>query len=221
MIFNNSAYWRLLSTVFGLLMAFLLSTVLTLGQNNAESTANHSAPGTVLWNITDPKAPLLVATELSHSTLDSRLAYPGHDFAFPLLQVLYYDAQCDCFALMVVIPQSTTLQMLHLRRVPSDNIYRSGNGPSVELENSDAIKVVTSANKTRFLFAMVGDGEWRCVAIHDPFGNYLLIDYRPDGAIALLRDSFSRSVEFNYSERGISFTQTTKETDPVVSLEAK
>jgi hypothetical protein len=221
MIFNNSAYWRLLSTIFGLLMAILLSTVLIHGQNRVASTADHSASGTVSWNITDPKAPLLVAPELSHSSLDSRLAYPGRDFAFPLLQVLFYEAQCDCFALMVVLPQSTAPQMLHLRRVSSDNIYRSVNGPSVELENSDSIKVVTSANNTRFLFALVGDGEWRCVAIHDPFGNYLLIDYLPDGSIALLRDSFSRSVEFNYSERGISFTQTTKETEPVVSLEAK
>src|SRR6185295_20180074 len=111
---------------------------------------------TVSWNITDHKAPLLVAPELSYSPLDSRLAYPGNDFAFPLFQALYYESGCDCFALMVLPPKSTRLQVLHLQRL-SDNKYRSVNGPVVQLEDSNSIKAVTSANKTSFLFAQVGD----------------------------------------------------------------
>lgn len=206
MILNHAPNQRSLSMIFGLLLAIFLQPGSTYGQNKAASTqlANPAGPETVSWNITDRKAPLLVAPELSYSALDPRLAYPGNDFAFPLFQALYYESGCDCFALMVLPPQSTLLQVLHLQRL-SDNKYQSVNGPLVQLEESNSIKVVTSANKTSFLFAQVGDEEWRCAAIHDPYGNYLLIDYRPDGLIARVRDSFSRSVVVNYHEGRVSF----------------
>lgn len=223
MIFNSTPNQRFLSMVFGLLLAIFLLPGSTSGQNKAASTqlTNPAGPETVSWNIADPKAPLLVAPGLSYSSLDSRLAYPGNDFAFPLFQILYYESGCDCFALMVLPPKSTRLQILHLQRL-SDNKYRSVNGPVVQLEDSNSIKVVTSANKTSFLFAQVGDQEWRCSAIHDQYGNYLLIDYRPDGLIARVRDSFSRSVVLNYHEGRVSFlAQMLKEVRVAAPLEAK
>jgi hypothetical protein len=212
MIPDRSAYQRMLFTIFGLLAMLLLPSIPTPGQNTPANTqaATHKEPETIVWNISNHNAPLLVAPELSHSSLDFRLAYPGEDFALPFLQILYYEAQADIFALVVRLPKSQTLQILHLHRLPAGNTYRSANGPSLELEDSGDMKVITSANKTRFLFAIVGDGEWRCVAIHDPFGNYLLIDYRPDGLIARLRDSFSRSVDFNLREGRISFLASFK-----------
>src|SRR5204863_260303 len=125
---------------------------------------------------------------------------------FPLLQSLYHDTAADCYTLIVSMRRSGTQRIVHLGR--ARGFYQSANGPYFELEDSGSLKAVTALNGTRFLFAEVGDGEWHCVSIHDSIGNYLLMDYRADGLISLVRDSLSRTAIPTYKEgRLVALTQ--------------
>jgi hypothetical protein len=158
------------------------------------------------FNKTRHQAPFLLVPGERHSALEPQLVYPGSDFSFPLLQSLYHDSSADCYTLMVSLRRSSAQQIVHLWR--AQGFYRSGNGPYFELEDSDSLKAVTALDGTRFLFAQVGDGEWHCVSIHDSVGNYLLLDYRADGLISLVRDSLSRTAIPTYKEgRLVSLTQ--------------
>ena len=159
------------------------------------------------WNMAHHEAPFLPLTRKAGSNFAGQMLYPSGDFAFPFLQSLSYDSDCDCHSL-IVSKRPGVLEVVHFWRARSD-FYRTANGPYLELENVDSLKAVTALNGTRFLFAQVGDGEWRCVSIHDPAGSYVLIDYRADGLIERLRDSLSRTAVPEYEEgRMVSLTQT-------------
>ncbi len=171
-------------------------------------SGNVGGVAALAWNKTKHEAPFLIVPNARHSELAPQLVYPGGDFSFPLLQSLYHDSPTDCYTLIVSLRRTSALRMVQLWRAPL-GFYRSSNGPYFELENSDSLKAVTALNGTRFLFAEVGDGEWHCVSIHDPTGNYLLIDYGADGLISRVRDSLSRTAIPAYNDgRLISLTQT-------------
>lgn len=143
------------------------------------------------WNLRNNEAPFQHVAGNARSEFVSQIVYPNGDFALPLFQSLSFDPDCDCYGLIVSTGPQTVLEIVHFWRTRS-GFYRTANGPYLELENIDSLRAVTALNGTRFLFAQVGDGEWRCVSIHDPAGSYLLIDYRADGLIDRLRDSFAR-----------------------------
>jgi hypothetical protein len=160
------------------------------------------------WNSTSSEAPFLRLPNSASAALDAQLIYPSGDFTFPLAQSLYFDAKCDCYALTLSSNASRTLRVVNFWRAPV-GFYRTANGPYLELENLDSLKALTDLHGRRFLFAQVGDGEWHCVSIHDSSGGYVLIDYRADGLIEQLRDSFSRHAIPNYYEGMItSLSQT-------------
>jgi hypothetical protein len=145
---------------------------------------------------------------LSRAELDARLMYPSGNLGFSLLEPLNHDARCDCYRLTVRLLDTTASQIAHFWRVPR-GFYRTVNGPYLELEEFDSLKAITAMNGARLLFAEVGDGQWRCVSIHEPSGNYLLIDYRADGLIERLRDSHARTVVPTYDNgRLVSLTQS-------------
>lgn len=160
------------------------------------------------WNLTNHEAPFQHSPNNAKSELAGQIVYSNGDIAFPLLQSLSYDSQCNCYSLMVSSRRLGPLEIVHFwpsRTGP----FRTANGPYLELENFDSLRSVTTLDGTRFLFAQVGDGEWRCVSIHDPAGTYLLVDYRADGLISQLRDSFSRTATPTYNgDRLQSLTQT-------------
>jgi len=159
------------------------------------------------WNMASHEAPFQRLLSNARSELANQIVYPSGDFAFPLLQFLSYDSECDCYSL-IVSTRGRSSEIVHFWRTAT-GFYRTANGPYLELENLDSLKAVTALNGTRFLFAQVGDGEWRCVSIHDPAGTYLLVDYRADGLIDRLRDSFSRTAMPTYNgSRLQSLTQT-------------
>ena len=172
------------------------------------------------WNMTDHEAPLQRLPNNARFEFTGQIVYPGGDFAFPLLQSLFYDSECDCYSLIVSTGRRSPAEMVHFWRT-STGFYRTANGPYLELENLDSLKAVTALNGTRFLFAQVGDGDWRCVSIHGAAGSYLLIDYRADGLIDRLRDSLSRTATPNYDGgRLLSLTQTwtTRSGQPMRSI---
>ncbi|MCU1266392.1 MAG: repeat-associated core domain [Acidobacteria bacterium] len=181
-----------------------LSARTTGAVNDAEVVG----PSALSWNMTNHEAPFQRLLDGTHSEFAGQIVYPSGDFAFPLLQSLSYYSECNCYSLMVSTREQSPLEMVHFWRARS-GFYRTANGPYLELENFDSLKAVTALNGTRFLFAQVGDGAWHCVSIHDPAGSYLLIDYRADGLIERLRDSFSRTAMLEYKEgRMVSLTQT-------------
>ena len=160
------------------------------------------------WNKTAEGALFGPSMRLTRAELNSRLIYPSGLLGFPLLESLYHDPKCDCYALAVNAGATPAAQIVQFGRAPR-GFYRTVNGPYLELEETDSLKAVTALNGTRLLFAEVGNGDWRCVSIHESSGDYLLIDYRADGSIERLRDSFSRVVIPSYSQgRIVSLTQT-------------
>jgi hypothetical protein len=188
-------------------LTLLVSVAFRVTANAQGLAANTPSINSISWNMTNAKAPLLVLPDHPPNPLDALLAYPTTGFAFPLIQPLYYGEECDCYVFTIMAPENARMQLLQLWRTPAGG-YKSLREPVLELEDADTLKTVIAPDKTKFLFAEVAKEEWRCVAIHDQRGNYLLIDYKADGTIERLRDSFSRSVVFNYSNgRVVSFTQ--------------
>jgi hypothetical protein len=171
------------------------------------------------WNLTDHEAPFQRLPNNARSEFAGQIVYPSEDFAFPLLQSLSYDSECDCYSLIVTRRRSPS-EIVHFWRTRS-GFYRTANGPYLELENLDSLKAVTALNGTRFLFAQVGDGDWHCVSIHNSRGSYLLIDYRADGLIDRLRDSLSRTATPTYTGgrmRSLTLTWTTRAGQPMRSI---
>lgn len=186
--------------------SFLIVAVLIL-TFHCENTSAHSSVVTdaedidvseLSWNLTNHEAPFQRLPANARSEFASQIVYPSGDFAFPLLQSLSYDSECDCYSLIVSTHRHSPLEIVQFWPTRS-GFYRTANGPYLELESFDSLRAVTALNGTRFLFAQVGDGEWHCVSIHDPAGTYLLVDYRADGLIAQLRDSFARTATPTYN----------------------
>jgi len=159
----------------------------------------------LLWNQKKQEAPF-VRRGVSTSSFAGPLIYQSGDLSFPLLQALVFDPAANCYSL-VVQRGTDGLELVNLWRARA-GFYSSGNGPYLELANLESLKTITTLNGTRFIFAEVGDGAWHCVSIHDLQGNYLMIDYRPNGLVARLRDSFGRTATPVYSnQRLVALTQ--------------
>jgi YD repeat-containing protein len=160
------------------------------------------------WNLRKHEAPFVRQPNSEFTDFAGPLVFANGDFSFPLGQTLVFESSCNCYSLMVSKRGIKGLELITFWRARA-GFYRSAKTPYLELENADSLTSVTALNGTRFLFAEVGDGEWRCVSIHDAQGNYLLLDYRADGLISRIRDSLSRTAIPGYSEgQMISLTQT-------------
>jgi hypothetical protein len=193
---------------FALIAGVLLVSV-HFQVTSVDAVADHgNGAATLSWNSARNEAPFLRLPNSASAHLNAQLVYPSGDFTFPLAQSLYYDAKCNCYALTLSTNASRTLRVVNFWRAPR-GFYRTANGPYLELEDLDSLKALTDLHGRRFLFAQVGDGEWHCVSIHDSSGGYLLIDYRADGLIGQLRDSYSRNAVPSYDEgRLASLAQT-------------
>ena len=190
-------------SLFGLALVFVALIALTDARGGQVSHLT-----SLSWNTGNSNLPLLSLPNVLHGDLNTLLAYPAREFAFPLSQPLSYDTKCDCYSLTVAPNSSRTLQVLQLWHTPG-GFYRSQNGPYVELEEFSPLATITALDGTRYLFAEVGQGERHCVSIHTLSGAYLLLDYTGEGLISRLRDSSSRTVVPTYKDgRIVSLTQT-------------
>lgn len=188
-------------------VALILVVPVASFAGSASSTESGERPTELSWNVRRQEAPFSKQAGVMPSALAGPLTYQSGDFSFPLLQSLTFDSASNCYSVMVQRGGNGTLELISLWQARA-GFYRSGNGPYLELENLDSLKSVTSLNGTRFVFAQVGDGEWHCVSIHDALGNYLMIDYRANGLIARMRDSFGRMAMPVYNEaRLVALTQ--------------
>jgi hypothetical protein len=184
----------------------LVAPVASLANHPSSSESEQRDAG-LSWNARRQEAPFVKQAGWAPSAVAGPLSYQSGEFSFPLLQTLTFDHASNCYSLMVQRSGNGTLELISLWQARA-GFYRSGNGPYLELENLDSLKSITSLNGTRFVFAQVGDGEWHCVSIHDSLGNYLMIDYRANGLIARLRDSFGRTATPVYNEaRLVALTQ--------------
>ena len=181
------------------LVALMLAVpVVSFGSPSSSTESERSASG-LSWNLKRQEAPFVKQPGVANAAFGGPLTYQAEDFSFPLLQTLIFDSTSNCYSLMVQRSSSSGMELINLWSARA-GFYRTGNGPYLELENLDSLKALTSLKGTRFIFAQVGDGEWHCVSIHDPLGNYLMIDYRANGMIARLRDSFGRTATPVYSD---------------------
>ena len=190
-----------------LIASILVVPVASLANHPSSSSESEPRDAGLSWNARRQEAPFVKQAGLTPSAVAGPLSYQSGEFSFPLLQTLTFEPTSNCYSLMVQRSGNGTLELISLWQARA-GFYRSGNGPYLELENLDSLKSITSLNGTRFVFAQVGDGEWHCVSIHDSLGNYLMIDYRANGLIARLRDSFGRTATPVYNEaRLVALTQ--------------
>jgi hypothetical protein len=192
------------------ILATLLSLILSNGSSGASTApAREGQLSLWSWNVQKDEVPFSRSRASLTGSVAGPLVYPGKDFVFPLLQVLSFEPKCDCYSLIIGQPSGRGWEVVTFWPTPQ-GFYRSGGaGPYLELEKLDSLTAVTALNGTRFLFAEVGDSQWRCVSIHDPLGNSLLIDYRADGLIARMRDSMSRTATPAYcAGELVSLTQS-------------
>jgi hypothetical protein len=186
-------------------LIFVVPVVSLASTSSLTETERHAAG--LAWNLRRQEAPFVKQSVAVNSAFAGPLTYQSEDFSFPLLQTLSFDSATNCYSLMVQRSNNVGLELINLWSARA-GFYRSGNGPYFELENLDSLKSLTSLNGTKFIFAQVGDGEWHCVSVHDAQGNYLMIDYRANGLMARLRDSFGRTATPVYSDgRLVALTQ--------------
>ena len=97
---------------------------------------------------------------------------------------------------------------IELTPATSARSYSSTTG--IELLDRDSMKIVKTADGTKYLFIRYPDDEFRCASIKEPTGVTLNLLYTANGlSLHGVVDSIGRSVTFNYGKQGIeSLTQT-------------
>jgi hypothetical protein len=124
------------------------------------------------------------------------------EFVFSLMQSLYYDRASDVFVVWVGLGPGEGLRMLRFKceGCRGAGVYRTVNGPDLTLADLGELKMIRGKRGGSFLFARVGDGEWRLVSALGAQGSELFIDYGRDGFISQVRDSNSRTLLPVYKE---------------------
>lgn len=161
------------------------------------------------WNVSDKEQPLLGLSQAHlQSGFDQALAYPADQFDFLIFKALSFDEEQSRYLVPVVARDSKAQTFIELRRVDATNSYVSSDG--LELLDKDSMKIVKTADGTKYVFIRYPDEEFRCATIKKVTGETLNLIYTANGlALHGVVDSSRRSITFNYGQAGIaSLTQT-------------
>jgi hypothetical protein len=176
------------------------------------STGSVEAPGPGFkWNVSDKALPLLGLPDI-HLTagLDQTLSYPLAEFSFPIFQALNYDDEHARYLLPSLSKESKAVHFIEFTPSEIKRTYTSIDGTNIQLIDNDNMKVVRTADGTRYVFVRYPDGEFRCSSIKDSSGASLSLLYTANGLMLHgVVDSAGRTITFNYGSDGIkSLTQT-------------
>ena len=161
------------------------------------------------WNVNEKGLPLLnVTRERLRPGFDQALTYPAGQFDFSIFKSLQFDDEQGKYLLPVISKSTRNLIFVEFARTAAPNTYTTGYG--LELTDKGNVKIIQTADGTRFLFVEYPDGEFRCATIRESGGGILNLLYTANGlALHGLVDAGGRSVTFNYGKEGIqSLTQT-------------
>ena len=162
---------------------------------------------TFKWNVTEKNAPLLgLSQDRLQPGFDQSLSYHATQFDFAIFKPLTFDEERGAFLLPAIAQNHVAF--IELSPAATAQSYSSTTG--IELLDRDSMKIVKTADGTKYLFVRYPDNEFRCASIKEPTGVTLNLLYTANGlSLHGVVDSTGRSVTFNYGKQGIeSLTQT-------------
>jgi hypothetical protein len=172
-----------------------------------ESTESTNVAATFKWNVGEKDAPLLgLSQDHLQPGFDQSLSYHATQFDFAIFKPLTFDEERGAFLLPAIAQNH--IAFIELTPTTTARSYSSAVG--IELLDRDSMKIVKTADGTKYLFVRYPDDEFRCASIKEPTGATLNLLYAANGlSLHGLVDSTGRSVTFNYGKHGIeSLTQT-------------
>jgi YD repeat-containing protein len=136
---------------------------------------------------------------------DSDSPSPGFHIGFPTVQEKYFDAKVGT---NVYLLTTAAGRRVELRQVGTSNVYESADSSYLQLIAGGSL-VVRTTDGTSLTFGWFNN-EYRCTAIEDRNGNYMLINYDWRGDIQNITDTLGRAITFNYDTNANlnSITQT-------------
>jgi hypothetical protein len=172
-------------------------------------TESDSAAATYKWNIGEKELPLLgLIQEHLKVGFDQSLSYPAGQFDFPIFRSLSFDEEQGKYLLPVISKSNKSFAFIELAPTHEANTFVSAEG--VELVDKNSLKIIRTADGTKYLFVQYPDGEFRCASIKQAAGGVLNLLYTANGlTLHGVVDASGRSLTFNYGKEGIhSLTQT-------------
>src|SRR5207248_8589135 len=110
----------------------------------------------------------------------------------------------------LAIPRLPQLRVTITELTPAPTASANNSTTGIDVLDRDSMKIVKTADGTKYLFIRYPDDEFRCASIKEPSGVTLNLLYTANGlSLHGVVDSSGRSVTFNYGKQGIeSLTQT-------------
>jgi hypothetical protein len=173
----------------------------------SESTESKNVAITFKWNVAEKNEPLLgLSQDRLQPGFDQSLSYHAAQFDFAIFKPLTFDEERGAFLLPAIAQNH--IAFIELTPATTAKSYSSATG--IELFDRDSLKIVKTADGTKYLFVRYPDDEFRCASIKEPTGATLNLLYTANGlSLHGVVDSTGRSLTFNYGKQGIeSLTQT-------------
>ncbi len=177
--------------------------------NDVASSTSDNANAAYKWNVADRQLPLLgLMKDNLKPGFDQLLSYPAEQFDFPIFRPLGFDEERGVYLLPIVTKNNKQHSFIELARVGDTNNYVAPG--AIELVDKDGLKVLKTAEGTKYFFVRYPDNEFRCATIKQAEGATLNLLYAANGlTLHGVIDSSGRSLTFNYGNQGIhSLTQT-------------
>ena len=183
-----------------------------LGSGEVRSTEIESAESknvatTFKWNVAEKDAPLLgLSQDRLQPGFDQSLSYHATQFDFAIFKPLTFDEERGAF----LLPAIAQNHVAFIELTPTARAGSYSSTVGIELLDRNSMKIVKTADGTKYLFVRYPDDEFRCASIKESTGVTVNLLYTANGlSLHGLVDSSGRSVTFNYGKQGIeSLTQT-------------
>jgi hypothetical protein len=161
------------------------------------------------WNLHDVQRPLLNLAAQVKPDIDLALTYPLDRFAFPILQVLAFDAQSAKYTLQLLPAPGGAARSVDLPQTGFAGHYASTDGSNLRLIDNKGVQIIRTRDETEYTFVHFTDGTIRCIRVKANSGSLISLVYTRDNLIHALVDSSGRTLEFNYEGHHLaSITQT-------------
>lgn len=119
---------------------------------------------------------------------------PGFHVGFPTIQDKFFDARVGK---NVYLLTTAAGRRVELRQVGTSNVYESADSSYLQLVDNGNLLLRTTDGAS-MTYSWTGVNEFRCTAIQDRNGNYMLVSYDWRGDIQNVTDTLGRLITFNY-----------------------
>jgi YD repeat-containing protein len=122
---------------------------------------------------------------------------PGFRLGFPIIQPPFYNPRTGKNAYLLITPSGSRVE---LRQVGTSNVYEAGDSSYLQLtDNGSGNLTLRPTDGSQLSYTLI-NGQYQCTQIKDRNGNYITINYHPDGRINTITDTLARVITFNYDD---------------------